>query len=365
MSDLDQKIINGLCRFDEEITKEFFYGYCRRAYSIFDRKYQLSSKEGLDFYSISHEYYIQLFTHNFEQLKRKPDNVTLFSWMMGGFRFVLLDALTSYSQKRGKLPTVAIEDYLLNIRSTDEDEGLLRQVAEEVIAHYHDRKMHEIAHMILFEGYKQKEVAEQLDMTPSAINQRYKKMMDEVITPFVNEHYSNGTFLGTSIAGNEPDRQESYRTSVPFRKEPPILFETKEIHTAMGKTRITPQDITSLRDNEIFVFGSNLRGIHGGGAARAARIYFGAVMGQGVGLQGQSYAIPTMQGGPETIQPYVDEFISFARQHPDMRFLVTPIGCGIAGFEPKDIAPLFTEATEVENICLPQSFWDCLSISAK
>lgn len=81
--------------------------------------------------------------------------------------------------------------------------------------------------------------------------------------------------------------------------------------------RTTPDFITSLAENEIFVFGSNLAGFHGGGAARVAHQRFGAVWGQGVGLQGQSYAIPTMQGGVETIRPYVDEFIVFARQHPE------------------------------------------------
>lgn len=125
----------------------------------------------------------------------------------------------------------------------------------------------------------------------------------------------------------------------------------------MKKGRITPSWIDSLKENEIFVFGSNLAGMHGGGAARIARLHFGAVMGQGVGLQGQSYAIPTMQGGVETIRPYVEEFIIFAHQHPELHFLVTPIGCGIAGFEAEDIAPLFKKAKEMKNISLPESFW--------
>ena len=102
----------------------------------------------------------------------------------------------------------------------------------------------------------------------------------------------------------------------------------------------SPNYITKLQPDEIFVFGSNLAGMHGGGAARLAYQRFGAVWGQGVGLQGQSYAIPTMQGGVETIQPYVDEFIEFAKQHPQLKFLVTEIGCGIAGFSPSEIAPL-------------------------
>ena len=120
--------------------------------------------------------------------------------------------------------------------------------------------------------------------------------------------------------------------------------------------RIAPSYISKLAPNEVFVFGSNLEGIHGGGAALTVYKKFGAVWGQGIGLQGQSYAIPTMQGGVETIKPYVDEFIDFARKHPDLRFLVTPIGCGIAGFKPSQIAPLFKEAKNIFNIYLPKEF---------
>jgi len=118
----------------------------------------------------------------------------------------------------------------------------------------------------------------------------------------------------------------------------------------------TPDAIDSLKSDEVFVFGSNLHGHHGGGAARAARKKFGAIWGQGVGLQGQSYAIPTMQGGVETIKPYVDQFIDFAREHTELFFYVTRIGCGIAGFKDSDIAPLFKDAMDVHNICLPESF---------
>ncbi|NLZ95561.1 MAG: hypothetical protein GX921_07050, partial [Bacteroidales bacterium] len=93
------------------------------------------------------------------------------------------------------------------------------------------------------------------------------------------------------------------------------------------KKRIAPDRITELKNNEIFVFGSNLQGSHGGGAAAIAAKQFGAISGQGVGLQGQSYGIPTMHGGIEVIKPYVDEFIEFAKQNPNLKFLVTRIGC--------------------------------------
>ena len=119
---------------------------------------------------------------------------------------------------------------------------------------------------------------------------------------------------------------------------------------------VTPEYITSLKPNEIFVFGSNLAGMHGGGAAHIAHKLFGAEWGVGVGPTGQCYAIPTMQGGVETIRPYVDEFIEFAKAHQELTFLVTRIGCGIAGFTDEEISPLFEEARDVENIVLPEGW---------
>lgn len=126
------------------------------------------------------------------------------------------------------------------------------------------------------------------------------------------------------------------------------------------RTLFTPEMITELRDNEIFVFGSNLAGMHAGGTARFAYNKFGAIWGQGEGLQGQSYAIPTMQGGVETIAPYVDTFIAFAQAHPELHFLVTPVGCGIAGFNEQEIAPLFHAALNQTNISFPESFYNKL-----
>ena len=123
--------------------------------------------------------------------------------------------------------------------------------------------------------------------------------------------------------------------------------------------RISPKWIDKLNDNEIFVFGSNLEGFHGGGAANLA-MKWGAIWGQGVGLQGQTYAIPTMHGGVETIKPYVNDFILFAQTHPEFKFLVTEIGCGIAGFSIKEIAPLFKDTMSVNNVYIPLSFYEIL-----
>lgn len=120
--------------------------------------------------------------------------------------------------------------------------------------------------------------------------------------------------------------------------------------------RYTPDRISELKENEIFVFGSNLEGSHDGGAAKLAYNRFGAVWGLGTGIQGRSYAIPTMQGGVETIRPFVDAFIQFAKQNTTLTFLVTRIGCGIAGFRDEEIAPLFEDALDLENVILPKEF---------
>ena len=143
-----------------------------------------------------------------------------------------------------------------------------------------------------------------------------------------------------------------------------VLFRLKQKCPAIDHYKIEmhcPDYISRLKDNEIFVFGSNLEGFHSGGAAKTALDKYDAVWGQGVGLQGQCYAIPTMQGSLETIQPYINDFIAFAERHPELTFLVTRIGCGSAGFKDCEIAPLFAKALDIENILLPRSFCEVLS----
>lgn len=118
--------------------------------------------------------------------------------------------------------------------------------------------------------------------------------------------------------------------------------------------------VTELSQCEVFVFGSNLAGQHHGGAARTAHRLFGAEWGVGAGPTGRCYAIPTMQGGVETIKPYVDEFTAYAAAHSGNRFLVTRIGCGIAGFRDAEIAPLFAEARKLPNVSLPADWFSII-----
>lgn len=170
----------------------------------------------------------------------------------------------------------------------------------------------------------------------------------------VNNFFEKIVRDGVELQRFTPMTDEDAIASIPYPNR--LSLGIMRIFNGIERPDYTPDKITELREDEVFVFGSNLEGMHGGGAAYAAFKKFGAVMGCGVGHCGQSYAIPTMQGGIETIKPYVDDFIGYAKANPDLFFYVTRVGCGIAGFKDEDIAPLFIDAIEVENICLPKAF---------
>jgi len=115
----------------------------------------------------------------------------------------------------------------------------------------------------------------------------------------------------------------------------------------------------TLSSTPVFVFGSNLAGRHGKGAALWARQHRGAIYGQGVGRQGDAYAIPTKDGRLQVlplqvIQRHVADFLDYARQRPGITFELTPIGCGLAGYRSEQIAPMFADAPA--NVRLPEAF---------
>ncbi len=117
---------------------------------------------------------------------------------------------------------------------------------------------------------------------------------------------------------------------------------------------------------EIFVFGSNLLGVHKKGAALTALQKHGAILGQGIGLQGNSYAIPTKETPRRSldlisINKFVADFLSYASYTPEYTYLVTPIGCGLAGWRPEHIAPMFHRVFDLKNVKLPKEFVPFLS----
>lgn len=162
---------------------------------------------------------------------------------------------------------------------------------------------------------------------------------------------------GEDHIGKEPKNSATVNREDSMKPESAsVLSRAAQDGLRNGRPRFTPDDIREMAADEVFVFGSNLEGQHGGGAAALAYRKFGATWGVGVGLQGRSYGIPTMHGGVEAIRPYVDEFVQFAARHPELHFYVTRIGCGIAGFRDAEIAPLFAAAVGLSNVSLPLSF---------
>lgn len=352
----DDEILKGFRRGDPYIIREYFYGYCEVGYHIFDQRYQLKGKQNLDFMSLAHQYALYLMEHDWKPLEDHSPEVSLKTWLINGFRYVVLDALKWYKKEYG---SITFEDYLRSFDVTSDLRLQFNRMVEDVCDHVPmERKDRLIILMMLERGFKGKEIAAQMGISPAAISQRYKKLKEEIIVPYFKKNFD----MDLDMPEVMEDRAVVYEEAMMEASAPcpPSAMRHGRMKTAtfeyMEKKRTTPEFITELQPNEIFVFGSNLRGMHGGGAAYIAHRKFGAIMGQGVGLQGQSYAIPTMQGGVETIKPYVDEFIEFAKEHQNLTFLVTRIGCGIAGFTDNEISPLFNAAHEVENIVLPPNW---------
>lgn len=360
----NKEIIEGLRNRDPQITRDYFYGTCRIAYHIYNKHYGLEWKTGLDFYSIAHEYYLSLDKHDFRQLEDRQPNMTLKTWMINGFRFILLDRLKAYNKEHQvqsfeeRMEKSSLRFDVPNNNFSEDFRNTVFEICHNVLGR--DSRKSIILQMMLIDGFKGKEVATQLGITPSAVTQQYHKLLEDVVIPYFKEYYV-APEMTKAIPMEEPQGYYDASSETGIYSTPMPTMSSKNYIPTMNRDftkRITPNYITSLKPNEIFVFGSNLAGMHGGGAARTANLHFGAVLGKGDGPQGQSYAIPTMQGGVDTIQPYVDKFIEYAKAHPEQTFLVTPIGCGIAGFIPEDIAPLFKDAISVDNIYLPKSFWD-------
>ena len=367
----DDEILEGFRNADEHIVKEYFYGYCRVAYCIYDRCYDLKYKPGMDFYSLAHEYYLALIKHDFRQLEDRKPTMSLKTWMVNGFRFLVLDKLKGLKKEQQK---ESLEERMGNTHlrfdvHDDEFAEEFRNTIDEICHTYYGRDSRNsiILQMLFVEGFKGKEIAAQLGISQPAVTERYNRMMHDVVVPYFKRYFVTNKYGLPTRYEKFMEDECSYsmvRPSVGAKMPRPSVGANRDfIFRDMDKKkkgRVTPEWIDDLQENQVFVFGSNLAGMHGGGAARVARLRFGAVMGKGVGMQGRSYAIPTMQGGTETIRPYVNDFIAYAKEHPELTFLVTPIGCGIAGFEPEDIAPLFELASYVENIWLPKSFWEVL-----
>ena len=150
-----------------------------------------------------------------------------------------------------------------------------------------------------------------------------------------------------------------------FSSKEERIMHLKQYAKEYHGNRVTPEYIDHLAPNEVFVFGSNVNGNHNGGAALHALHLFGAIMGQGEGIQGNSYAIPTTGISYDELGEAICRFTKFAAQHPETHFYVTRIGCGNAGYSVKEVAPHFKRCMLMENVSLPEDFWAILGLKMK
>lgn len=221
---------------------------------------------------------------------------------------------------------------------------------------YVPRKQNEALGRLLMAGWENRIIAHVVDILNENNYYRVHIRIDiqrcGVISTEKPTRFRNETFVQEDPFMFDKEAFNTYNKS-----EKAQLYYSTGGRTGTLPGRTTPDKIDKLEENEIFVFGSNEEGHHNGGAALLALNRFGAVYGNGHGLQGKSYAISTMEGLISTARN-INTFIDFASEHQELRFFVTAIGCGIAGYNPLQIAPLFSRAIILPNVFLPLIFWE-------
>lgn len=171
----DNEILEGFRNANERIVKDYFYGYCRVAYCIYDKRYDLQYKPGMDFFSLAHEYYLALCKHNFQQLEDRKPTMSLKTWMVNGFRFLLLDKLKAF-EKEYRFESFEARQERTRIGfdvANDEFAADFRHTINEICLKYYgrDSKNSIILQMLFIEGFKGKEIGAQLGMSASAVTQ--------------------------------------------------------------------------------------------------------------------------------------------------------------------------------------------------
>ena len=203
----DDEILQGFKDADARIVREYYYGYCRVAYCIYDKRYDLQSKPGMDFYSLTHEYYLYLCEQDFKPLEDRKPSISLKTWMVNGFRFLLLDKLKEVvKEHRFESFEARQESRKMKFDVSDNQfEHELYQTIEEIGNLYYgrDSKNSIILKMLYIEGFRGKDVAMQLGMTASAVTQRCQKMMHDVVIPYFKRYFDASEYGSYLSFGDE------------------------------------------------------------------------------------------------------------------------------------------------------------------
>ena len=176
----DDEIITGFKLKNPQITQKYFYGFCKIAYITWNERYQFLNKEELDFYTISNDYYLKMVRNNWVNLEEDRETASLQTWIIGGFRYSILDALERYNmEQEHKFKSLPIENYSEKIsnladHSSDID---LRDIRDSILKDDTNKIIFDKYHI---QGYNMKEIAEALNITPSAVSQRYKSIIKTI-----------------------------------------------------------------------------------------------------------------------------------------------------------------------------------------
>lgn len=181
---LDEKeIITGFKLKNPQITQRFFYAFCKKAYMTWDKKYQLLEKEELDFYTLSNDYYYRIASNNWKELEEERKTASLETWIIGGFRYSVLDALEKYNTEQDKkFKSLSLENYSgkISILADNTSNIDFTQIRDVILKDSINKIIFDKYHI---QGYNMKEIAEELKITPSAVSQRYKNII-KIITHY-------------------------------------------------------------------------------------------------------------------------------------------------------------------------------------
>lgn len=181
---LDEKeIITGFKLKNPQITQRYFYGFCKKAYMTWDKKYQLLEKEELDFYTLSNDYYYRIASNNWKELEEERKMASLETWIIGGFRYSVLDALEKYNTEQDKkFKSLSLENYSgkISILADNTSNIDFTQIRDVILKDSINKIIFDKYHI---QGYNMKEIAEELKITPSAVSQRYKNII-KIITHY-------------------------------------------------------------------------------------------------------------------------------------------------------------------------------------
>ena len=223
----DDEILQGFKDADARIVREYYYGYCRVAYCIYDKRYDLQHKPGMDFYSLAHEYYLYLCEHDFKPLEDRKPSMSLKTWMVNGFRFLLLDKLKEVvKEHRFESFEARQESRKMLFDVTDNQfEHDLYQTIEDIGNFYYgrDSKNSIILKMLYIEGFRGKDVAAQLGISHSAVTQRCQKMMHDVVIPYFKRYFDASEYGSYLSFGDEDTCIES----APKMSMPRMMSECK------------------------------------------------------------------------------------------------------------------------------------------